>query len=153
MEKTGVPQKIATLIRQVVESEELELVDIEYKSGRKSLLRIFISKIGGVTLSDCKKISLLLGELIDTQNLIEEKYLMEVSSPGLDRPLKNKEDYQRNVGNLVKIFLCTPLEDNKTFVGWIISAHDEKIILKEKSGLIANIPIANISRGQLEIEF
>lgn len=153
LKKTGVPQNIATLIKQVVESEKLELVDIEYISGRKRLLKIFINKTGGVTLSDCSKISFLLGEIIEEQSLIEEKYLLEVSSPGLDRPLKTKEDYKRNAGNLVKIFLSTPLEDSKTFVGWIISAHDKKVCLKDKSGVVTNIPIADILRGQLEIEF
>lgn len=130
----------------------MELVDVEYKSGRKHLIRIFIDKAGGVNLSDCGKISSRVGILLDSEDIIEDEYILEVSSPGLDRPLKNEGDYKRNEGELVKIDLHEPLDGKKTFIGRIIGARNQKVIVKEKSGKIVNVPIADIAKGKLEVK-
>lgn len=131
----------------------MELVDVEYKSGPKHLVRIFIDKAGGVNLSDCGKISSRVGILLDSEDIIEDEYILEVSSPGLDRPLKNEGDYKRNEGELVKIDLHEPLDGKKTFIGRIIGARNQKVIVKEKSGKIVNVPIADIAKGKLEVKF
>ena len=153
IEKLSINKKIQSLLRPIVEAEEMELVDVEYKRGPNGVLRIFIDKTGGVNVSDCAKISTQVGAFLDIENLIENNYVLEVSSPGLDRPLKNKADYDRNKGKLIKVALYAPLEGKKTFAGQIISADDQKIILKEKLDKIINIPFAAIAKGILEIEF
>lgn len=136
-----------------MEAEEMELVDVEYKKGVKGVLRIFINKAGGVNISDCTKISSLVGAFFEMEDLIENNYVLEVSSPGLDRPLKSEADYKRNEGKLIKVSLYAPQEGKKTFIGRVISASDQKVILKEKSDKIVNIQIADIAIGKLEIEF
>tara|TARA_Y100000294_G_C8358268_1_gene257644 strand:- start:126 stop:599 length:474 start_codon:yes stop_codon:yes gene_type:complete len=151
--KLSIDEKIQRLVRPIVEVEEMKLVDVEYKKGPNSVLRIFIDKPGGVNVSDCAKISTQVGAFLDIDNLIENNYVLEVSSPGLDRPLKNKADYDRNKGKLIKVSLYAPLEGKKTFIGRIISADDQKVILKEKSDKIIDIPFAAIAKGKLKIEF
>ena len=140
-------------MKPIMEAEEMELVDIEYKSGPKGVLRIFIDKAGGVNLSDCEKISSKVGTLLDIEDVIGSQYVLEVSSPGLDRPLKNEADYRRNKGKRVKIYIDGLLKGKKTLIGQIISASDQKVNLKEKSGKIINVPIADIAKGILEIDF
>ena len=144
-------QQIEHLIKQVVESEKMELVEVEYGGKPRLILRIFIYKEGGVAHSDCAKISSQIGELFETNNVIDEKFILEVSSPGLDRPLKTGADYKRNKGNRVKLWLNVPIEGKKTWVGQIVDARNKKVQLKEKSNNIIAIPIAEISKGKLEI--
>ena len=144
-------QQIENLIKQVVESEKMELVEMEYGGKSQPLLRIFIDKEGGVTHSDCSKISSQVVELFDAKDIISEKYILEVSSAGLDRPLKTEADYKRNKGNLVKLCLYVPIEGKKTWVGQIVNAQNQKVNLKEKSNNIITIPIADISKGKLII--
>tara|TARA_B100000315_G_scaffold190065_1_gene180042 strand:- start:1331 stop:1840 length:510 start_codon:yes stop_codon:yes gene_type:complete len=151
--KSIINEKIQSLIRPIVEAEKMELVDVEYKVGPNGVLRIFIDKTGGVNVSDCANISTQVGAFLEIENIIENNYVLEVSSPGLDRPLKNKADYDRNKGKLIKVSLYAPLEGKKTFTGQIISTDDQKVILKEKSNKIINIPFADIAKGILEIEF
>ncbi len=136
-----------------MEAKEMELVDVEYKKGLKGVLRIFINKAGGVNVSDCAKISSQVEAFLDIENLIENNYVLEVSSPGLDRPLKSEADYKLNEGKLIKVSLYAPREGKKTFIGRIVNASDQKVILKEKSDKIVNIQIAEIAIGKLEIEF
>ena len=151
LKKSSISDKILSLVKPIVEAEDMELIDVEYKRGPKGVLRIFIDKPGGVDLSDCEKISSQVGGFIEA--IIENNYVLEVSSPGLDRPLEKEADYKRNEGKLVKISLYEPQEGKKTFIGRIISTRDQKVVLKEKSDKIINIPIADIAKGKLEIEF
>ena len=153
IENLSINKKIQSVLRPIVEAEEMELVEVEYKRGPNGVLRIFIDKTGGVNVSDCAKISTQVRAFLDIENLIENNYVLEVSSPGLDRPLKNKADYDRNKGKLIKVSLYAPLEGKKTFTGRVISADDQKIVLKEKLDKIINIPFAVIAKGILEIEF
>lgn len=151
--KTTIGEKIKLLIEPIVKTEGMELIDIEYKTGSKHFLRIFVDKTGGLTHSDCAKISSQAGELLDMEDLIAEEYMLEVSSPGLDRPLKNEADFKRNKGNLVSIYLDTPMEGTKMFAGRVIDTENQKIILKKNSNEIINIPVSNIVKGNLKIEF
>ncbi len=137
----------------IVESAGMELVDIEYQVGHQPLLRIFIDKSSGVNHSDCREISSRIGDVLDVEDKIDKNYILEVSSPGLDRLLKNEADYLRNKGKLVRISLYAPLEKKKKFIGTVVDVQDEKVTLKEKSEKIICIPIADIAKGKLEIEF
>ncbi len=90
--------------RKIAESEGLELKDLEYKTGQsRSLLRVFIDKNGGVTLNDCENVSRQLSAVLDVNDLVREAYVLEVSSPGMDRPFKTDQDYQKSLGRTVRI--------------------------------------------------
>lgn len=152
------PKNIVTSVRDlivpVVAAEGMELVDVEFKKeGRKWHLRIIIDKPGGITLSDCEKISREVGILLDVEDIINWHYTLEVSSPGLDRPLKRREDYLRFQGKLVKIKTFSPIKGQKVFSGYLQGMQDDKVRLKTKSDEEIEIPYDNISLSRLEIEF
>ena len=94
MQKGTVAQSVESLILPVLEDLRLELVDIEYRrEGKSWVLRIFIDKEGGIAVEDCTRVSHQVGDLIDIDDLIPNAYSLEVSSPGLDRPLKTEQDF------------------------------------------------------------
>lgn len=102
---------VELLIQPVLEKEGIEVVDVEYVRERNWILRIFIDKDGGVDLNDCQHISVLAGELIDGKDLISDNYMLEVSSPGIDRVLKKDKDFIRYKGSKVSVKLFAPFEE------------------------------------------
>lgn len=116
-------EKITEIITPLLEAKNYDLVDIEYKptpEGR--VLTIYIDKDGGVTLRDCEDVSIMLSLVLDSYDLIQEHYLLEVSSPGMYRELKKEKDFQRYLGHRIKVKLYEPLkidglEKQKVFVG------------------------------------
>jgi ribosome maturation factor RimP len=138
---------------------QLELIDIEYgKIGRDAVLRLFIDKEGGVTLDDCAAVSRDLSTILDVEEIIPVAYTLEVSSPGLDRPLKKNEDYVRYTGRLVKLRTYEPFADDcgnkrKTFLGTLEGLHEGCVRMKLKEGQSASIPLERIAKANLEFEF
>lgn len=103
---------------------DIELVDVEYvKEGGSYYLRVYIDKPGGVTIDDCVAVTEPMNEELDKRSFINDAYIFEVSSPGLDRPLKKDKDFERNIGKKVEIKLFAPIDKNKEFVG-ILTAFD-----------------------------
>jgi len=149
-----VVQSVRDVVAPVIASEGLELVDVEFKrEGRTWYLRIFIDKPAGVTLSDCEKISKEVGVLLDVEDLIHRSYTLEVSSPGLDRPLKTKGDYTRFQGRLVKIKTFSAIRGQKVFSGYLEGIQDDKVRIRTKSEEEIEIPYDQISLARLEVEF
>ncbi len=110
-------EKVKTLITPIIEGQELELVDVEFKrEGHLQYLRIFIDKPGGgVSIDDCQHVSRECEVLLDIEDIIRTQYVLEVSSPGLDRPLKTIQDYQRFQGRLAKIKTFQSIQGQKSF--------------------------------------
>lgn len=102
------------LLEPVLEKDGIELVDVEYVRERNWILRIYIDKEGGVDLNDCQTVSEKAGALLDEKDLIPDNYMLEVSSPGLDRVLKKDKDFIRYTGEDVDVKLFAPLEGTKT---------------------------------------
>src|ERR1041385_5488025 len=102
-------KELEGLLAPLVEQESAELVDLRFaKEGPKWVLRVYLDKPGGITLDDCAYFSDRIGSLLDSQNAIERSYVLEVSSPGLDRVVKKPEDYRRFAGKAVKVRLRAP---------------------------------------------
>jgi ribosome maturation factor RimP len=140
-------EEIRHLARDVVESEHLELVDIEFKSGKsRSLLRIYIDREGGVTLADCELISRQLSAILDVKDLVKDAYILEVSSPGIDRPFKTDRDYERNVGKVVKVQLS-----EESVRGKLEQVNEDSIVLNQ-NGSFRTIQKNDVVRAQQEIE-
>lgn len=143
----------------MVTSVGMELVDIEYvRRGRDAILRLYIDKEGGVTLDDCADISREFSVLLDVEDIIPVRYTLEVSSPGLDRPLRRLEDFQRFIGRLAKIKTHDMMPDDagnmrKTFLGNLVEATPAGVSLKLVEGQGACIPFENIDKANLEYEF
>jgi len=144
-------QKIFQLAEQVAEEQEVELFGIELLGKGNLLLRVFIDKDAGITLNDCERFSKSLGIVLDVENPIPGSYTLEVSSPGLDRPLRDLKDYEKNMGKLVRIITREKIENRNFFIGRIAGIHRGMIQLLVGEQEMS-IPFTNISRASLEIE-
>lgn len=154
MGKVKIEKITGELVNPILERENFELVDIEFKKeGPHRYLRIYIDKIGGITIDDCQKVSEELSEKLDEVDPIEENYFLEVSSPGLDRPLKKDSDFERFKGENVEIKLYEAINNQKTFEGELVGLYDNKIKLNiENMGLI-EIPREKVAIARLAIKF
>lgn len=152
-----VKQKIASivteLIQPVFEGVNLELVDVTYtKEGNGWYLRIFIDKPGGVGIEDCQSISREIDKLLDEKDPIPQSYTLEVSSPGLERPLKKPADYDRFRGNLANITTYLPVEGKKNFRGRLVGLRGSDVVLSVNGSEIV-IPFDQVAGAHLEVEF
>lgn len=121
-------------VRPLVKEENLELVDLEFSpSGSRSLLRIYVDKAGGVTIDECANLSRKVSDFLDMEDLIPHRYNLEVSSPGLDRPLVKREDFIRKVGEKVRVFLKEPVDGKLDLVGEIKNLQEETLYLYTQS--------------------
>ena len=121
-------QKTEEILQPIVDANGFELVDVEYvKEGGTWYLRAYIDKPGGITVDDCEAVSRIFSDKLDELDFIEDAYIMEVSSPGLGRPLKKEKDYVRSMGKEVEIRTYRPINKEKEFYG-ILSAYDESSV-------------------------
>lgn len=142
-------KELETLIKPVVESFGCELWGIDFTPFKESaLLRVFIDRDTGVTLDDCSDISHQLSGMLDVEDPIQLPYRLEVSSPGIERPMLSVNHYQRYLGRLVKMRLKWPLGGQRNFTGSIISADEDKVVL-DVDGVEVEIPFDAIGRGRL----
>ncbi|BBA70086.1 ribosome maturation factor RimP [Geobacter sulfurreducens] len=159
MQKDDVVGRITAVAEQVLTPQGLELVEVEYKrEGRQMVLRLFVDKPGGISLDDCAAVSRELSEILDVEDVIREHYTLEVSSPGLNRPLKKEADYERYAGRLVKVRTFELLADEegnrrKTFLGDLVGLSDGVVTLTLREGQLARIPLDKIAKANLEFEF
>ncbi len=117
-------QRTEAILLPIVEEYGFELVDVEYvKEGGTWYLRAYIDKPGGITVNDCEAVSRRLSDILDEQDYIEDSYVMEISSPGLGRPLKKEKDFKRNLGGEVEVRTYRMIDKRKEFTG-ILKAYD-----------------------------
>jgi len=124
-------QKTEELLLPVLKEYHFDLVDVEYvKEGSAWFLRAYIDKEGGITVDDCEMVSRTFSDWLDKEDFISESYIMEVSSPGLGRPLKKDKDFERSLGDEVEIRLYKPREKQKEFAG-VLKAYDKQTVTIE----------------------
>ncbi|MGB9699356.1 MAG: ribosome maturation factor RimP [Thermodesulfobacteriota bacterium] len=151
-------EKIIKEVRQLAEpmlqAQGLELVDVEYQRERQGwVLRLYIDRPGGVNIEDCAEVNRELGTILDVHDIIPNAYTLEVSSPGLTRPLKKLEDFSRYRGRLVKIKTWQIISGRgRVFKGRLMGMEGEKIIL-EVGHEVIEIPFPSIAKANLEIDF
>jgi ribosome maturation factor RimP len=147
-------KSVKILVTPVIEAAGMELADVEFKKEGKSwYLRIFIDKPTGVTLADCEKVSREIEVLLDVEDMIDRSYTLEISSPGLDRPLKKKEDFLRFQGRLARIKTFSSIKGQKVFSGYLQGMKEDKVLIKTKSDEEIEIPYESIASSKLEVEF
>lgn len=144
-------QKILQLAKQVADEEEVELVDIELPGKGKVFLRAVIDRENGITLDDCEKFSRSFEAVLDVEDPFTGPYTLEVSSPGLDRPLKDIKDFEKNKGKLVRIVTNEKIANQSFFIGRIVEIGSGYVRIKVNVREI-DIPLDKISRARLEIE-
>ena len=140
--------EVEKIVEELLVNTALELVTVDYVKERDWYLRVFIDKEGGVDLDDCQDLSRKLEELLDAQDLIKTSYILEVSSPGLDRELKKPRDFQREMGKDIDVSLFAPLDGKKVVTG-PLSAYDGETI---NVGDMA-IPMDKVAKVNLHIDF
>ena len=146
--------KAEELVLPLVEANNFELVDVEYvKEAGTWYLRIYIDKEGGININDCELVSRAFSEILDKEDPIEDAYILEVSSPGLGRPLKKDKDFQRNLGEEVEVRTYKPINQQKEFVGLLDAWDKEKVTLQLESGEMMTIARADIALIRQYIEF
>lgn len=147
-------KKIAALSESTANEYGVELVDIEMGGSlRKPTVRIFIDKEGGVTLEDCSKFSRAMSAVLDVEDPIRTSYTLEVSSPGMDRPLRSLKDYVKNEGKLARVITKEKVGGQNFLLGRISGVQGNAIrLLIDDKGEV-EIPFEQISKARLEIEF
>ena len=124
--------KTEELVTPLIEQNNFELVDIEYvKEGSNWYLRVYIDKPGGINVDDCELISRALSDKLDEEDFIDDAYILEVSSPGLGRPLKKDKDFERSLGEDVEIKLYRMKDGNKDYRGFLKSYNKEEIVIED----------------------
>ena len=153
MGKTSIYQLVSELIEPSVTEHNIDLVDVEYiKAGKVWILRVFIDKKQGVTVLDCQKLSREIEDLIEVHELISDPYTLEVSSPGLDRPLKKEADFLRNKDKQIQLKTYAPIEGRKNFSGIVLDVKDNTLFMKDKDDC-KELELANIAQAKLVVEF
>lgn len=137
----------------LAEEKHLELVDVEFvKEGAHWYLRVFLDKEGGLDIEDCQSFSREMSELLDEKDPIPQAYFLEVSSPGLERPLKKEEDFERFKGELANVTTFAPFEGQKSFTGHLVGLIDNNVVLNIEDKTVS-IPRDKVAAARLAVEF
>ena len=151
MSKQQVENDVMAIAEELLKDQsEIELVDVEYVKERDWYLRVFIDKAGGIEIDDCQALSERLEKVLDEKDIIRVSYILEVSSPGLDRQLKKPRDFVREQGKKVDVTLYAPVDGTKEFTG-VLEGYDEDAKTVTIDGKAW--PLENISVIRLHIDF
>lgn len=146
-----IEEAVEAIVQEIVQDSNLEVVDVEYVKERDWYLRVYLDKEGGIEIDDCQRVSETLEQILDEKDLLTEAYILEVSSPGLDRVLKKARDFEREQGKSVDVTFYAPVDGKKTWVGTLTGYDPEKnaIVLDGEKEL----PLEKIAQVRLHIDF
>ena len=148
-----IDERIREIAARVAGENNLELVHAQIVGASKSLtVRVFIDKEGGVTHDDCSLVSRNLDAILDAEDFIPGNYLLEVSSPGLERELYSLKDFEKFIGSLAKVKTNTPIDGQKNFRGRIGSIENDEIIFEDKTRATVRFPYSAVAKANLEID-
>jgi ribosome maturation factor RimP len=147
-------ETVTAIAARVVARLGLELDRVQVALGKKqSVVRVFVDKEGGVTIDDCQRVSEELGTVLDVEDPIEGHYDLEVSSPGLDRPLLEESDYRKFAGRLVRLHTYGPVEGTRDFVGVLVGLEGGVVRVHDQAtGRNMEIPYEKVAKARLEVE-
>ena len=144
--------RIRAVADPILSNEGMDLVDLQYRrEGRGWVIRLYIDREGGVTLEDCVRVSREVGRSLDVEDFLAVSYTLEVSSPGLDRPLKKEKDFLRFLNRLISVKTVSTLENQQHFKGKLLGFKENQIEMETERGII-RIPLSNVAKAHLEIE-
>jgi ribosome maturation factor RimP len=157
MEQENGKKKTTDLVKNIAErilvSEQMELVDLDFRQeGRKWILRLFIDREGGVTLDDCANISRQLSVALDVEDLIDRRYILEVSSPGINRPLTKDADYIKYIGKKVRIRTSEPIAGQRNFAGILSDFKNGIVTLSTEENETCRINRKDIIKAKLDLD-
>ena len=147
-------QRVQSLIEPVLMQQGVELVELQLRQNKgRCLIRLYADTAAGISLEDCRKLSFDIGQVLDVEDVIQVPYVLEVSSPGLGRPLRTARDFQRQCNRLVTIFLRTPFMGKLQYTGRLATVSDETLVLYVSPETPFSIPLPQVEHGVVELEF
>lgn len=151
---SSVNKEVTRLIEPIIEDMGFELVDVRYVSQQgRSVLRIFVDKEGGISIDDCAHVSREIGELIDVKDIIDHAYVLEVSSPGLDRPLVKEKDFQKAIGKKIKVKTAVQIGNRKNFMGYLRGVNKGGVSLEVENDKMVLLKLGNVVKANIVYEF
>ena len=152
-EEASIEGRVREIAERAASERGLELVHVELAGGARSpVVRVFIDKPGGVTHEDCSEVSQHVGTVLDVEDFIPGTYTLEVSSPGLERGLYRREDYERFAGRLARLKTRGAIGGQRNFRGRIIGVEGEEVLFDDKTSGRVRVPLSEIARANLEID-
>lgn len=153
--------RIREIAERVARSHGLEIFDVELKrEGQQQILRVMIDKPGpsarpeeSVSVEDCEQVSREMDAILDVEDIVPHRYTLEVSSPGLDRPLRHAADYSRFAGRRAKIVLSEPVSRQTAFAGVLRGLDGEDVLFESEGGKHLRLPLRLVRRARLDVEF
>jgi ribosome maturation factor RimP len=153
-ETKRIVDKVSQLVEPVVHEFGMEIVDVEFRPERgRWILRVFIDKEGGITVDDCASVSRELGDLIEAEDIIDYPYVLEISSPGLNRPLRKESDFIRAIGKMVRLKMSRPINRRRNFTGRLANVREGVISLLVDENNLVELPLKEIDKARLKYEF
>ena len=150
----AVVKKVVDLVEPILDEMGIELVDVEYLSHYgKWVLRLYIDKDAGVTIDDCVRVSREIGDLIDVKEAVTQEYTLEVSSPGIDRPLRKEKDFIGAVGKKVKVRMIAPIEGRRSFTGYLKDFKNGTLYIEMDGTPPVVLSWAEVEKANLVYEF
>ena len=154
-------ERIRAVAERVAEARGLVIWDIQSRrEAAGHVVRVFIDRPGpaatpeeSVSIEDCEQVNREIGTILDVEDPLPFAYTLEVSSPGLDRPLRNVDDYRRFAGRLAKVVVSESIDNQKAFEGRLNGVDGDIVLLKSSNGRLHRLPLRLITRGRLEVEF
>ncbi len=144
--------RVFEIATPILLNEGMELVDVEYRREPIGwVLRLILDKEGGVTLDDCTRVSQEVGRNLDIEDFIQTPYTLEVSSPGLTRPLKTEKDFMKYRHRLIKVRTVDPIENRRQFKGRLLGFFENRIEIEAEGGVF-EIPLSNVAKANLEVD-
>ena len=146
-------ERVKELIANYLEDHEIELVEMTYRRERSGMvLRLLVDTPEGITIRECEGLNNFLSEALDKENVIDERYTLEVASPGLDRPMKTDRDFERAMSKVLEVSTYEPIDGKKQREGKLIGMDKENIVI-ESSGTSTVIPRGKIAKAVRKIDF
>jgi len=154
MYREMIHQSVADLVEPLLQTQGFELVEIQLQQRKGQwLVRVFADAEGGISLEDCRRLSLEIGQVLDAEDPIAASYVLEVSSPGLDRPLRTARDFQRQRQRMVTVFLQSPLMGQIQYTGRVAAVTEAHLVLHVPPDAPLTIPLPQVNHGVVALEF
>jgi ribosome maturation factor RimP len=154
MQRETLSQHVSEAIKPFLDAQGVEFVELQLQQHKgRWLVRVFVDNNGGISLEDCRILSFEIGQLLDAEDLVPASYVLEVSSPGLGRPLKNLRDFRRQCQRMVTVFLHSPYLDKAQYTGRVAAVTESHLFLHSDTEAPITIPFQSIDHGVVELEF
>ncbi len=152
MDRQEIIEQLKSIISEYLDCQDMELVELVYRQeGQGLVLRLLVDYLeGGITIGECAKLNTSIGNMLDEKDIIQQNYILEVSSPGIDRPLKTKNDFLRSLDKDVRFFLSEPVNGKLEWCGKVVGADDGKVtVITGGTNLI--VPFLKINKAMQEL--